>query len=248
MSDEWPFADPPDCPVMASTRILDGGQPIRHVWHGEGYDQTWRFSERVTGAMDDGREVGLGVVAALHPTVGELAALPLDWTAQRLASGERWWWHRAYRGSTLERLVQMACVLFMVTIGLPLTLTYYVVYYGRIELRRRRIMPEMTRAIERHLPRGSRLWQAVAFLHSSDIARLCQSLKIERLYVDTFFKKDDAYDPGALWSQAYPDGKMLVAYAWTYTRRGAGQRVLLQFFFDNDDRLINHTLAWYVPK
>ncbi len=248
MSDEWPFADPPDCPVMASTRLLDGGQPIRHVWHGEGYDQIWRFSERVTGAMDDGREVDLRVVATLHPIIGELAALPLGWTAQRLAPGRRWWRHKTYRGSKIDGLVKIAFVLLMVTIGLPLTLTYYVVYYGRIALRRRHIMPETTRAIERHLPHGSQLWQAVAFLHSSDIASLCPSLKLERLHVDTFFKKDASYDPGAMWSQAYPDGKMLAAYAWTRTKRGAGQQVRLQFFFDNNDRLINHTIQWHVPK
>jgi hypothetical protein len=248
MSADWPFADPPDLPVRVSEDILNGTKRILHVQHlGEHYQVRWWFSDRRLGERLYGGEIPLSQVMTLDPTVRALATLPLGWTAWRITSHGRWYRTR-YPNSKVQGAVRLLGLILMLTIGLPIALVMWSTYYGRIAMRKRRIVPTVTQAIERSVPIGTPLWQVVAFLHSPAMAALARELKLQPLDIDTFFKKGDQYYQGTLWSQAYPGGRMLKASTWTQGKPGSDQALTLLFFFDSDGRLVYYAIDWHVPK
>jgi hypothetical protein len=86
---EWPFDDPENVATMIVRQIVHGGQPILLVSH-DAEDGMWQFLTGGPVQMADAMIVGLREVHELDPTIGELADLPLGWTATRPAVGQPW--------------------------------------------------------------------------------------------------------------------------------------------------------------
>jgi len=84
----WKFADPPHSEAFLSEKVDRGTEPITFVSH-DAVDGAWQF-------LGDSMFEGRGVLVCLHhpidrdPTLTELADLPVGWSAERDAVGERW--------------------------------------------------------------------------------------------------------------------------------------------------------------
>ena len=89
MMDDWPFEDPENVAVMTVRQIIDDGRPILRVSH-DVDDGMWQFLTGGTVRMDDALVVSLRSVYRLDPSIGELADLPLGWTAERSAPEVPW--------------------------------------------------------------------------------------------------------------------------------------------------------------
>jgi hypothetical protein len=85
----WPFADPPNVAVITTQRILRGEDPIRYVTHDED-DGGWQFHSGGPFTEEDAAVVSLASVLAMHPSIGELADLPLGWCARRDRDDQAW--------------------------------------------------------------------------------------------------------------------------------------------------------------
>jgi hypothetical protein len=86
---EWPFEDPENVATMTVRQITHGGQPILLVSH-DADDGMWQFLTGGSVAMSDALLVSLREIYRIDRSVGELADLPLGWTAQRSAVGQPW--------------------------------------------------------------------------------------------------------------------------------------------------------------
>jgi hypothetical protein len=88
-SDEWPFADPRNVAVLTTRSIVELGAPILRVSHDE-EDGMWQFHSGEGVSPDQAMVVSLGQIAALDPSVFELADLPLGFIADRNSNVGRW--------------------------------------------------------------------------------------------------------------------------------------------------------------
>ena len=86
---EWPFEEPENVATMTVRQVTHEGLPILLVSH-DADDGMWQFLSGGSVEMADAMIVSLRVVYSLDPTVGELADLPLGWTATRTAVGQPW--------------------------------------------------------------------------------------------------------------------------------------------------------------
>lgn len=86
---EWPFEEPENVATLTTRQVLEGGEPILHVFH-YGDDGMWQFSSAEAFDDADARIVSLRQVFDLDPSIGDLAGLPPGWEASRRAPGEPW--------------------------------------------------------------------------------------------------------------------------------------------------------------
>jgi hypothetical protein len=113
-------------------------------------------------------------IVALDPSVRHLTTLPIGWTAWRLTVRGRW--HRTwYPGSKLQGAVRLSGLILLLTVGLPITLAIWIVHYGRIEMRSRRVRAAMDQMLRQGVPPRSTLRQTLAFLRSPAITAFAQS-------------------------------------------------------------------------
>jgi hypothetical protein len=90
--DLWPFDVPPGEPVVTTTHVTSGQQPILLVTHErDGADVIWQFH---CGNGDYRPEilqlVRLDEIVRLDPTVRSVASLPVGHRAQRQTGSEEW--------------------------------------------------------------------------------------------------------------------------------------------------------------
>jgi hypothetical protein len=86
---DWPFDDPENVAAMTVRQVTHGGQPILLVAH-DADDGMWQFLTGGPVEMADAMIVSLREVFTIDPSIGELADLPLGWTAERSAPGQPW--------------------------------------------------------------------------------------------------------------------------------------------------------------
>lgn len=91
----WPFKEPQQAEVFTTRRIAQEGQPILMVVHDVEADFAWTFLDGGLVNDQEGITVGLGDVARLDPTIGELASMPAGWQAWRASARDPW--HKAPR-------------------------------------------------------------------------------------------------------------------------------------------------------
>jgi hypothetical protein len=72
----WPFPDPPDTLVVATTSVAFDGAPVTLVAHDE--DGEWQF---LGPGADDFTPVHLAHLLRCHPGLAALADLPTGWEA-----------------------------------------------------------------------------------------------------------------------------------------------------------------------
>ena len=89
MGDDWPFDDRPNVASITVRQIVHGGEPILLVAH-DAEDGGWQFLTGGAFEVADGMVVSLASVVRRDPSVGELADLPLGWSATRPAVGQPW--------------------------------------------------------------------------------------------------------------------------------------------------------------
>jgi hypothetical protein len=86
---KWPFDDPEDVAAMTVRQVIHDGLPILYVSH-DADDGMWQFLTGASVTMDDAMIVSLREVYTIDSSIGELADLPLGWTAKRSAVGRPW--------------------------------------------------------------------------------------------------------------------------------------------------------------
>lgn len=86
---EWPFEDPENVVSLTVRPILEGHQPILLVCH-DADDGTWQFLTGGEFHMEDAMMVALRSMYRHDLSIGEVADLPLGWTATRTAVGQPW--------------------------------------------------------------------------------------------------------------------------------------------------------------
>ncbi len=86
---DWPFDGLENVATMTVMQVTHGGQPILYVSH-DAEDGMWQFLNGGPVEMADVMIVSLWEVYGIDPSVGELADLPLGWTAERSAPGQPW--------------------------------------------------------------------------------------------------------------------------------------------------------------
>lgn len=86
---EWPFEEPENVATMTVRQVTHEGLPILLVSH-DADDGMWQFLSGGSVEMADAMIVSLREVYSLDPSVGELADLPLGWTATKTAVGQPW--------------------------------------------------------------------------------------------------------------------------------------------------------------
>ena len=86
--DAWPFNEGKNRGVFTTRQVIEEGHPVLVVSHDE--DDDWQFLCGTTDDPDDARLVALSSVVESHPTVAELAGLPLGWQAYRNTPGDPW--------------------------------------------------------------------------------------------------------------------------------------------------------------
>ena len=79
-------------PPITTNRVIEDDYPILVVSHDD--DGDWQFMCGTTDETADGRIVALHEIVNSHPSVVELADLPLGWQAVRDAPDEPWRRHR----------------------------------------------------------------------------------------------------------------------------------------------------------
>lgn len=87
--DDWPFDDPENVATMTVRQVTYGGQPILLVAR-DADDGMWQFLTGGPVEMADAMIVSLREVYRIDPSIGDLADLPLGWTAERSALGQPW--------------------------------------------------------------------------------------------------------------------------------------------------------------
>jgi hypothetical protein len=86
---DWPFDEPENVATMTVRQVTDGEEPILLVAH-DADDGMWQFLTGGPIEMADAMLVSLREVYRIDSTIGELADLPLGWTAERSAVGRPW--------------------------------------------------------------------------------------------------------------------------------------------------------------
>ncbi len=84
----WPFNEGKNRAVFTTKQVLEGTHPILLVSHDTEGD--WQFLCGTTNRPEDGKLVSLGNIFELHPSVGQLADLPIGWEAVRESEGGTW--------------------------------------------------------------------------------------------------------------------------------------------------------------
>ena len=86
---KWPFDEPENVVTLTVRQVMDGRLPILLVVH-DADDGTWQFLTGGPFEIVDGMLVSLRRVYHLDPSIGELADLPLGWSAERKAREQPW--------------------------------------------------------------------------------------------------------------------------------------------------------------
>jgi hypothetical protein len=87
VKDAWPFKEGKNRAVFTTRPVIEEGHPVLLVSHD---DEDWQFLCGSTNDSADARLVSLGSIVEAHPTVTELADLPVGWQATREAPGQPW--------------------------------------------------------------------------------------------------------------------------------------------------------------
>ncbi len=85
---EWPFSDPENAVAFSTVRVFRENYPMLLASHDENGD--WQFLCDTTTDPKDIFVVCLGCAFERDRTIGELANLPLGWTATREYVGAPW--------------------------------------------------------------------------------------------------------------------------------------------------------------
>jgi hypothetical protein len=85
---EWPFDEAKNLGVFTTKQVIEEGYPILLVTHDDEGD--WQFLCGTTNDTEDARLVCLKEIVENHPSVVELADLPMGWQAQRDAADQPW--------------------------------------------------------------------------------------------------------------------------------------------------------------
>lgn len=85
----WPFDQAENVAAFTSRFVLEERFPVLRVVHYSD-DHSWAFECGTTNSSEDIRIIGMGEVAALDPTIMEIADLPLGWGASREKVGGSW--------------------------------------------------------------------------------------------------------------------------------------------------------------
>jgi len=88
MKTAWPFDEAKNLGVLTTNRVLEEGHPILLVTHDD--DGDWQFLCGTTSDTEDGRLVCLKNIVEDHPSVAELADLPMGWRAFRDGPDKPW--------------------------------------------------------------------------------------------------------------------------------------------------------------
>ena len=84
----WPFADPENAVAISTVQVFHHGYPILRVSHD--MDGDWQILCGTTVQTKDGMVVCLGCAFLRDRSIGELADLPMGWTAWRDHVGGAW--------------------------------------------------------------------------------------------------------------------------------------------------------------
>ncbi len=85
---DWPFHEGKNRAAFTTSRVLEDSHPILLVSHDAEGD--WQFLCGTTNRPADGKIVCLSTIVDLHPSVVELADLPVGWQAVRSTSSDSW--------------------------------------------------------------------------------------------------------------------------------------------------------------
>lgn len=85
---EWPFSDPDNVVAISTIRVFRENFPILRVSHDR--DGDWQILCDTTVETKDAIIVCLGCAYQRDQTIGELADLPMGWTAWRDYIGGPW--------------------------------------------------------------------------------------------------------------------------------------------------------------
>lgn len=85
----WPFDQAKNVAAITSRFVLEERFPVLRVVHYSD-DHSWAFECGTTNSLDDIRIIGMGEVAALDPTIMDIADLPPGWGASREKVGCPW--------------------------------------------------------------------------------------------------------------------------------------------------------------
>jgi hypothetical protein len=88
----WPFSDAQNTAVFTTRFGMKEGHTILHVSH-DMADGAWQFHASLSLGPKDAMLVALSEIVRLDPTVCELAALPLGWSAERSGKDQPWEMH-----------------------------------------------------------------------------------------------------------------------------------------------------------
>ncbi len=84
----WPFDEAKNTSVFTTVKVVDDGYPVLLVSHDDEGD--WQFLCNTTNDTKDARVVCLQYVVENHPSVCELADLPIGWQAMRDGPDQPW--------------------------------------------------------------------------------------------------------------------------------------------------------------
>ncbi len=74
--------------TFVTDQVLDGVEPIIHVFHDE--DGEWQFVGCTDGTPENAKIIALHEAAKLDPSVLQLADLPIRWHAWRDSPDDPW--------------------------------------------------------------------------------------------------------------------------------------------------------------
>lgn len=84
----WPFNEAKNSGVLTTNRVIEEGYPILLVTHDD--DGDWQFLCGTINQPENGRLVCLRNIVEDHPSVADLADLPMGWRAVRDAPDQPW--------------------------------------------------------------------------------------------------------------------------------------------------------------
>ena len=84
----WPFLAAKNSTAITTARILDSGFPVLLVSHD--VEGEWQFLCGTTNKTEDGRVASMQYFVENHPSVIELADLPMGWQAVRDGPDQPW--------------------------------------------------------------------------------------------------------------------------------------------------------------
>jgi hypothetical protein len=78
----WKFSEPPHTGVFTTKQVMSGEDSVTRVFH-ETEDEAWQFLGPGDARREDLTYVCFHHIIDKHPTISELADLPLGWSACR---------------------------------------------------------------------------------------------------------------------------------------------------------------------